>query len=520
MSSTVDRHWQRAQRYIAENQIAAAKVTLESIVSHAPHRNDARMLLASVMLSEGTVRNAAEQAVIASRQLPNDAKAISTVAHALLKVGETNAARDMLNRFDPNFTRDGSSLTAVAHAYQMLGDHGKALAFMDRARAFGFDNADFRYYRSLELQFNGRLDEARTELETCLKLGPTYGRASLTLARMRKQTAESNHLDYIRQQLRTVAKGSEDHASFKFAEFKILEDLRDYDAAFVALKEGNDIMYARLAHDIAREERLFDQLIAASSPLPGDSHTTKFEGPTPIFVVGLPRSGTTLLDRILDNHSQVHSTGERSEFPRQLRWAADSHGHELVDETVIARFDRIDFAELGRRYLEQTQWRALGRPFYVDKLPPNYMLAGLIRRALPHAPILHMVREPMDVCFSNYKAMFGDSYAYSYDMRALAAHYRQYRRIMQHWHASMPGAIFDVNYNALVADAESVAQRVFEHCGLSYEAGCTDTTRNTSATDTLSSAQVREPIHARTLGEWRRYETQLAPLTEALGNIL
>src|SRR5262249_26526461 len=128
MSSSVDRHWQRAQRYIAENQIAAAKVTLESIVSHAPHRNDARMLLASVMLSEGTVRNAAEQAVIASQQIPNDAKAISTVAHALLRVGETNAARDMLNRFDPNFTRDGSSLTAVAHAYQMLGDHRKALA--------------------------------------------------------------------------------------------------------------------------------------------------------------------------------------------------------------------------------------------------------------------------------------------------------------------------------------------------------------------------------------------------------
>jgi hypothetical protein len=131
-----------------------------------------------------------------------------------------------------------------------------------------------------------------------------------------------------------------------------------------------------------------------------------------------------------------------------------------------------------------------------------------------------MVREPMDVCFSNYKAMFGDSYAYSYDMRALAAHYRQYRRIMRHWHASMPGAVFDVNYNALVADAESIARRVFEHCGLPFEPGCTDTTRNTSATDTLSSAQVREPIHARTLGEWRRYEPQLAPLTDALGDIL
>ena len=518
MASSVDRHWQRAQRYIAENQIAAAKVTLESVVSHAPHRSDARMLLASVMLSEGTVRNATEQAVIASHHLPNDANAVSTVTHALLRIGETNAARATLERFDPSFTRDGPSLTAIAHAYQMLGDHPKALALMDRARALGFDNADFRYYRSLELQFNGRLEEARAELEACLKLGPTYGRASLTLARMRRQTPESNHLDYIRAQLRTVERGSEDHAAFKFAEFKILEDLGSFAEAFDALRTGNDIMYGRSRHDIAREQRLFDQLIAATPASFVAPHDESFAGPVPIFIIGLPRSGTTLLDRILDNHSQVLSTGERGEFPRQLRWAADCHGHELIDEKLIARFTNVDFAELGRRYLEQTQWRAQGRSFYVDKLPPNYLVAGLIRRALPHAPILHMVRDPMDVCFSNYKAMFGDSYAYSYELAALAAHYRQYRRLMNHWHAMMPGVVLDVNYGELVVDAESVARRVFAHCRLPYEPGCTDTSRNTSATDTLSSAQVREPIHARTIGEWRRYATQLSGLHESLAD--
>jgi hypothetical protein len=286
------------------------------------------------------------------------------------------------------------------------------------------------------------------------------------------------------------------------------------------LKDGNDIMYARLHPDIACDENLFGELIAATSKWPDFSHGKNFDGPTPIFVVGLPRSGTTLLDRILDNHSQVRSAGERSEFPRQLRWIADCHGQELIDEKLIARLQRIEFAELGRRYLEQTQWRAQGHRFYVDKLPANYMLAGVIRRALPQAPILHMVRDPMDVCFSNYKAMFGDAYAHSYDMSALAAHYRRYRRLMRHWHALMPGAIFDVNYNALVTDPESVARRVFDRCGLNYEPGCTDTTRNVSAIDTLSSAQVREPIHARTLGEWRRYESQLGPLVEGLGDIL
>jgi len=512
---SVERQWLRAQQYIASGQITAAKIALESLLNRDPARADARMLLASTILSEGRVREAAAHAIIAAQTPSGSAEVVSTAAHCLLRLGEMIAARDCLQRFDANKVGDGRLLTGLAHAQQMLGDHVQALALMDRAQAKGFDNPDFRYFRSLQLQFNGRIDEARRELETCLRLGPTYGRASLTLARMRRQTAESNHLDYIRDQLRRVEAGSEDHASFEFAQYKELEDLGRHDEAFAALARGNAIMYARLQHDVARERALFDALIAATS---GEfaATGTAFDGPTPIFIVGLPRSGTTLLDRILDNHSQVISTGERSDFPRQLRWVADCHGHELIDEKLIERLDGLDYAQLGRRYLEQTQWRAQGHRYYLDKLPPNFMLVGLIRRALPHAPILHMVREPMDVCFSNYKAMFGGSYAYSYELAATAAHYAQYRRLMAHWHATLPGAVLDVSYNDLVATPEAVIERVAAHCGLTHEPGCAQMSRNKTAVDTLSSAQVREPIHTRALGEWRRYENQLLPLSAAL----
>jgi tetratricopeptide (TPR) repeat protein len=520
MTSTLDRHWQRAQRYIADNQIAAAKATLESIVSHAPHRSDARMLLASVMLSEGTIRNAAEQAVIASKNLPNHAQPVSTVAHALLRIGETNAARDALLRFNASTTRDGPLLMALAHAFQALGDHPKALALMDATKAVGFDTPDVRYFRSLELQFNGRLDEAREELAACLRLGPTYGRASLAFVRMRKQTLESNHLDYVLEHLKSVPNGTEDHASFKFAEFKILEDLGRYDEAFPAMQVANDIMYARMEHDIDKERRTIDALIEKTPADFANIAGVEQPAPTPIFIIGLPRSGTTLLDRILDNHSQVMSTGERIEFPRQVRWAVDVRGQEMLDEKMISRIDQIDFAEVGRRYLERTRWRAKGRRFFLDKLPPNYLLAGLIARALPNAPILHMVRDPMDVCYSNYKAMFGESFAYSYNIDALAAHYHQYRRLMRHWHETMPGRIFDVNYNALVTDPEPTIQAILDHCGLPHEPGLMDTSRNTTAVDTLSSAQVRQPIHARTIGEWRRYEKQLTPLHTGLSDFL
>ena len=174
------------------------------------------------------------------------------------------------------------------------------------------------------------------------------------------------------------------------------------------------------------------------------------------------------------------------------------------------------YPELGRRYLAQTQWRAQGRRFYVDKLPPNWMLVGHLRRALPRAKVLHLVRDPMDVCFSNWRALFGDAYAYSYDFESLARHHAQYRRLMAHWHRVHPGFVLDVPYANLVNDTETICRRVLAFCGLPFEADCLDHTRNRSSVSTLSSAQVREPIHARGIGEWRRYATPLEPLRRLL----
>jgi tetratricopeptide (TPR) repeat protein len=513
MDPFVERLWFRAQRYIADKQITAARVTLETLVQRDPARVAARMLLASVYLDEGRVREAAAQAVAASSMLPDDADAVATEVHCLLRVGEMTAARDCLARFGArNRALDGRQLTVLAHVYQMLGDNPVGLELMDRAQALGYDSPDFRYFHAMQMQFNGRIADARRRMEDCLRLGPTFGRASLSLARMSRQTIDSNHLDYIRAQLRAVEQGSEDHAAFEFAQYKELEDLGHYEDAFAALERGNTIMYARMSHDVDREGELFEGIerCVTSDFMRGPGAAT--EGPLPIFIAGLPRSGTTLLDRILDNHPDVVSAGERIDFPRQLRWAANLHGNELIDKKLLERLPDIDYVELGSRYLEQTQWRAPGNLFFVDKLPANYLLLGLIRRALPQAPILHMVRGPMDVCFSNYKAMFGESYPYSYRLDALAAHYIRYRALMQHWHDAAPGCLLDISYAELVRDPEACLTKVFAHCGLRQVSGCSDLSRNTTAVNTLSSAQIREPIHTRTLGEWRRYERQLAPL--------
>lgn len=516
--SQVLRQWLRAEHYVAAENLPAARATLESLLREDPGHTEARLLLASVLLAQEHLRAAVTQLLAAAAAPPEIPALLAKLTHALFRLGETVAARDCLEQPSIQRCEDGATLVKLAHMHQMLGAHGRALELMDRARAFGHDNPEFRYFRSLQLQFNGRVAEAEDELETCLRMGPTFGRASLALARLRRQSPEHNHLDYIRAQLAHVAPGSEDHAGFEFALFKELDDIGRVDDAWSALERANAIMFDRAGHDEAREARQFEALQRLCGPaFVQGGEPLETDGPRPIFIVGLPRSGTTLLERILSNHVDVASAGELPDFSRQLRFAADVHGHALVDDQLLERAARLDYAGIGRRYLAQSQWRANGKPYYIDKLPPNFMLAGLIHRALPRARILHMQRTTMDVCFSNLKALFGEAYGYSYQVTALANHYRRYRGLMEHWHAVMPGAVLDVDYGQLVADPEQVARRVLAFCGLPWQPGCCDIAANRAPVSTLSSAQVRQPINRQSLGAWRRYETQLAALRMGLG---
>ncbi len=510
--------WQSAQAALARRDIPEAQRQLRAVVDQQPAHAYARVMLAGTVLAQGRLREAVQQLQQAASLDYRDPALLLRVAQALLRVGDSEGVARLMRNACVARCNDSPTLAALAHVLQSLGLHADALQLMQRAAAVGFDSPDFHYFLGVQLQFNGELDAAEQALTRCLLLNPGHGRAALTRARLRRWRADDNHVDGLRRQLQTTATDSEDTAALWFALYKELEDLGDFPAAWDALRQGNTAMWRRLRHDRLADHAQHEamaRLAAAGTFAPIESADEE-EGAQPIFIIGMPRSGTTVLERMLGNHSQVASAGELGDFAQQLRLAADQAGRALLDPALLQALPTLDYAAVGNGYLRQTRWRLVGQHRFIDKLPPNYLLAGPIARALPQAVIVYVRRDPMAVCFSNYRAMFGDSYAYSYELDALAAHHAAHTQLMQAWQQHLPGRVLEIDYEAMVRDPDAALVQVLQRCGLAPESGGSDLTRNAAATATLSSVQVREPVHARNIDEWQRYASELAPLRERL----
>lgn len=514
-----DPDWQRVHQFLAAGQPAVARTLLHGIVARNPEDVTAHLFLCGLDVNDDRLRDAVARASLASAQVPPDASLLGDVIAALLWLGEIVEARRLLD--SPIFAESMAIpvLMRAAGQRQEIGDHAQALELMERAGAAGADGRDFLFHHAVQLGFNGQLAAARSELERCTMMDPPLGRAFVQLARMQHPSPTTNHLTRISNALEQADVEPIDHAALEFARFEELQALHRHTEAWAALQRGNTLMHAILRTDSETEARLFQQLIEiCSSSFLRPVEVANDDGPQPIFVIGMPRSGTTLLERILGNHSQIASGGELGDFPRALTLATNHYARQLPDETVLARLPAVDWREVGRLYLGETRWRAGGKRFYVDKLPRNWMLAGLIRLALPHARIVHVKRDPMDLCFSNWRAFFGPGaeYAYAYDLEALARHHETYCRVMNHWHRTLPGQILDVDLGELTRDSDDVTRRVLGFCGLDHEPGCTNLARNRAPSATLSMSQIRESIGTGSPDAWKPYAAQLAGLRAAL----
>lgn len=430
-----------------------------------------------------------------------------------LQLGEVARAREILDSLGDAGAHDPASLQRIAEAHIACGRHDAAARCYARAVALKPDHPRYLYNLAASKIAMGELEEAETLLNRVIRLDPEDYDAWHNRSTVRTQTPDDNHVEQLEYVLAHLEPGHAGRVPVSYALARELEDLGRYDEAWEFLQQGAVARRHRMQYDVAEDEEAMALIAEVFNERFFNEQHESHASERPVFVLGLPRSGTTLVDRILNAHSQVASLGEINTLAFALmRCAGSAQGKaELIRKSA-----EIDFAALGRRYVEGISAYGFGAPRLVDKTPLNFLYIGLIHLAMPGAKIIHLRRHPLDSCYAMYKTLFRVGYPFTYSLQDVGRYYIAYRRLMRHWRACLPGRILDVDYESLVNDQEGETRRILEHCGLDFEAACLEFHKQKGPAATASAAQVRQPIYRSSVGRWQSYRRQLAPLAEKL----
>ena len=520
MLHTIERKWQRAQAYVTGGNFAAARAIYESILQIDANHVSARLCLSALEQVTGHYRASREHAIKAADTVSNDRrwKDLAKVTHRLLPYDEHDLIHDLIVNADWSNTEVLTNSAILSQQLWLSNHFDEALRLIEAARLRAAPSHLLSYSRANALRYCGRMQEATEEYERCLQLAPGYAYGHWSLAYHEKADPPGSRVARIKKAQAGVAENSPEHAYLQYALFKELDDAGEVDQAWTALMAGARSKRQSIHYDSAREERgrlALQQRVGHD--FIGDRIEEDSSERVPIFIVGMPRTGTTVMERILSNHSQIATAGELNDFGGALCWVADTFMGDSMNVASVEKLGNIDFSHVGRRYLQRTRGRSADSRYLIDKNPMNFFNAGYIAKALPQAKIIWLDRGPMDACLSNLKELFtGEAYGYSYELRELADHYVRFKRLAEHWQDVLPGRIHRVPYETLVADPLRISEQVMAFCGVPFEPECIEITRNDSPVSTASSSQVRQPINARGVNAWRRYSSQLAPLQEML----
>ena len=365
----------------------------------------------------------------------------------------------------------------------------------------------------------GRQQAGIESYRKAIRIKPDFGEAYWSLANLKTFRFSDNEVTAMEAQVNGGHLDDEALVHFCFALGKACEDLGAYDRAFEFYDRANRTQRMRIEYDPVRTQVDHDEIIRVFTP--GLFDRLQGQGdpdPAPILIVGLPRSGSTLIEQILASHSLVDGTSELPELGRMVRVINRGGGNRYPEamRTLIP----AHCSQLGRRYIEATQRHRHGKPRFTDKMPNNFALIGLLRVILPNARVINAKRHPLDTCLGCYKQHFASGQTFTYDLTELGEFYLEYERLMAHWRQVLPGFVLDVQYEDMVANQEQQTRRLLEFCGLPFEQSCLEFHRTERAVQTASSEQVRQPIHGQSVHYWKHFERHLAPLREVLAPIL
>lgn len=373
-----------------------------------------------------------------------------------------------------------------------------------------------------ELKTIGDQNAALQQFRAAIKARPGFGEVYWTMANLKVFKFEDLEVDTMLEQIERDDLTEEEDIHFRFALGKAMEDKKDYDRAWYFYHTGNQRQRMTVDHEpLDMEMRHADIRKVFTREFLEERADQGFAAPDPIFIVGMPRSGSTLVEQILASHSQVEGTSELPDLGR----IAESIGRYRTDGVRFPEALRDlrgrDLDAYGKEYIEASRrHRLTDKPFFTDKLPNNFPLVGFAHLILPNAKVINARRHPFDSCLGNYKQLFGRGQNFTYDMLDLAHYYQQYDAMIKHWHEVLPGKVIDVHYEETVTNLEDQVRRILEHCNLPFEEGCVRFHETERAVKTASSEQVRQPIYTGALGKWRRYDKHLGLWKEQLGYIV
>lgn len=446
---------------------------------------------------------------------PNHAAAWAQLARLNASEGRIAAAEQALHETRRIKPADPVVLDTIGAVLTQLGEYETAKAFFAKANVLSPKTPQFMMNLANTLVFLGDIDTASAIFRDIIALQPNSPQGHWGLANAVKATT-TDHIDAMRPLLERNTANPRAMGFLHYAMGKEFEDLKRWPEAFTAFAAGASARRQTVEFDETAEQTLFDTLHATYTnqwlAQAGPGHPSD----APIFVLGQPRTGTTLVERIITSHSQVHSAGELQQFGLAIRRLSQHRDPKRFSAALFSAAAHLPPADIGTTYL-QTAARMRGKsPRFVDKLPLNYLYVPLILAALPNARIVHLVRNPMDACFASFKQLFADAYLHSYDQREMARHHARYRKLMAHWHREFPQRIIDVSYEDTARDLEPNARRLIQTLNLPWEDACLHFHSSNKGVATASAVQVREPAHTRSIGRWRHYESELQPMMEEL----
>ena len=514
-----DPHLRQPAADLAEGRLVAARETLRAILQREPTDLAAAHLLGEVLARLGDLAAAEPLLAHVVAAAPQLHLARFAYVLALQRLGRATAALGALEPLLAREPRHNRGRMVKAALLSELGDYAGAAEVTAAVLADFPDQPLGWLVQGNGLRTLGRIDEATAAYRQCLALDPATADAWWSLANLKAYRFSADEVAAMEAQRAAGDTPAHRRSLLSFALAKAHEDAGRYDAAFAAYARGNAIERAERAYDAERTSTL----VLATKALFTPAFLAERAGwgepeAGPIFIVGLPRSGSTLVEQILASHPAVEGTRELMDVQQMADWIAGQPGGY---PDGIAGLPRAAIRQLGHDYLARTRpLRRLGRPYFIDKAPWNWLHVGLIALMLPNARIVDVRRHPLGCCFSAYKQHFASGFDFAYDLADLGRYYADYVDLMAHCDRVAPGRVRRVIYEDLVADTEGEVRRLLDALGLAFEPACLRFFENRRAVATPSSEQVRRPVFADAVDHWRHFEPWLGPLKDALGPVL